>query len=126
MMEIPFWAQALTYAFIVFASALVVIVSLERILGRAIPRLRQSRPVRQNRAFAAVLFAMVWVFPWMLLSMLRLQVCSHCTYRYGWENPVWVVESTIMAVGFSGAVGWMVYAVVWIASSSLRLVSRYT
>jgi hypothetical protein len=125
-MDSPFWAQALAYGFIVFASALAVIVSLERVLGRPIPRLRDSHPVRRNRAFSTVLFAMAWVFPWMLIAMLRLQVCSHCTYRYGWQNPVWVVESTIMAMGFSGAVGWIVYAVVWVASSSVRLVSRYT
>ncbi|MDP8980154.1 MAG: hypothetical protein M3O35_06150 [Acidobacteriota bacterium] len=126
MTEMSFWAQALTNAFIVLASACAVIASLERILGRPIPRLRYSRPVRRNRAFAAVLFAMAWVYPWMLIAMLRMQVCSHCTYSRGWQNPAWILESAVMALGFSSVVGWMVYAVVWIASSSLRLVARYT
>jgi hypothetical protein len=46
-------------AFIVLAAAIAVIMSRERTLGRPIPNLPDSLPVRRNRAFTAVLVCMV-------------------------------------------------------------------
>jgi hypothetical protein len=56
---------------------------------------------------------MAWVFSWILCKLWSMPPCSDCTYRHGWEDPVWVMGSTVMALGFSGALGWIVYAVVW-------------
>ena len=108
----------------VLGAVCAIIASLERILGRPIPRLRYSRPVRKNRAFAIVPLVMVMVFSWALFAFLRMQVCDHCTYPYAWQRATAIIGSLVMAFGLSGAVGWIVFAVVLIASLSMRLAAR--
>jgi hypothetical protein len=105
-------------AFIVFAGVLVVIMSLERILGRPIPPLRDSLPVIRNRAFSVVLIAMAASFYVVLSAILARPVCyDGCGYSYA--------ELSILAFSSSAAIGWVVFAVLWIGSVSERIIRDY-
>jgi uncharacterized membrane protein len=112
------------FVFIVFASSCAVIAGLERILGRPIPQLRFSRPVRRNRIFAAVPICMCLVFLSLFIVLLRTRTCSHCERPYGWQTPGWILEAFVLSVGFSGAIGWVIFAVLGIVDYAFHLVSR--
>jgi hypothetical protein len=112
------------YAFIVFGAACAVIASLERILGRPIPRLRYSRPILKNRTFVIVPVVMAAVFLWMLSNVLPMRICSHCTPEYAWQSLPAIMIGAIFAFGLSGIAGWIAFAVILIASFSLRLIAR--
>ena len=117
--------MVLAAAVIGLSSALALVASLQRILGRSIPRLRYSPPVPRNRAYYAVPITMTIGFSCLLLILLRSQVCAHCNYTYAWQNPVYTVQSFILALGFSGVVGWIVFAGILISNSIFRLISRH-
>ena len=112
-------------AVIVLALVCAVVASLQRILGRSIPRFRHSPPVPRNRVYYAVPITMAIGFSWLLLILLRTQVCAHCTYTYAWESPLWFGQSFILALGFSGVLGWIVFAAILITNSIFRLISRH-
>jgi hypothetical protein len=112
-------------AFIVLAAVIAVIMSLERILGQPIPNLRNSLPVRRNRAFCLVLFSMAISFVLVLLKILEQPMCYDCAQDNRWKSPLAIVESSIIAMAFSGALGWIVYAALWVTSQGWRMLSRY-
>ena len=112
-------------AFIVLATVVAVIMSLERMLGRPIPKLRNSLPVRRNRAFALVLVSMIASFALALPRLLEMPICDHCKEPYAWQSPLAIVEFSIIALAFSGAVRWIVYTALWVTSQGWRLISRY-
>ena len=58
-------------AFIVLAAVIAVTMSLERTLGRPIPNLPESLPVRRNRAYIGVLICMAAGFYVTLLGFSR-------------------------------------------------------
>jgi hypothetical protein len=101
----------LIFGFMTFASACAVMASLERLLGRPIPRFARSRAVRQNRAFAAVLIAMVMAFSLLLNSLLHVVVCSHCSKPYAWQYSTWIFFDAVVAFCFNVGVGWIVFAI---------------
>jgi hypothetical protein len=68
---IPFYAT-----FFSLAAILAVIASLERILGRSIPRLRNSRTISKSRLFWAVPILMAAVLAWVGTQMLTGLACS--------------------------------------------------
>jgi hypothetical protein len=117
MRDTVIWPVVLVYAFIALASACAVIAALERILGRPIPRLRHSRAVRRNRAFAAVPAVMIVVLSWLLYLILREPVCSGCT-------PGSMIRLAIEGFGLWGAVGWVVFAVMLMGTWIFRFASR--
>ena len=96
-------------AFLIFASALALVASMERILGRPIPNLRYSRPVHRNRAFLGVPVAMAVVVIFMFSSP-----CNDCG----------VIGGSITAFVFSGTAGWIVFAALLIIASGCRSVGR--
>lgn len=104
MHDTSLWGMALVCGLIVLGSLCAVIASLERILGRPIPRFRYSRPVRKNRVFVAVPVSMAVVFS-VILSLMLPARCYHCS------DAQWIMQSSGVAIGFSGIVGWLVFAV---------------
>jgi hypothetical protein len=118
------------YAFIVLAAAIAVIMSLERVLGRPIPKLHSSLPVRRNRAFAMVLICMAASLA-LPISMMFDKVTfdkvipSDCEYPCGWQTPLAILDFCIMALAFSGAIGWIVFAALWVTSKGWRLIALY-
>jgi hypothetical protein len=119
MLKVP------VFAFIVLAATLAIIMSLERILGRPIPNLRGSCPVRRNRAFAFVLVCMAASLCLVLPLILQVSVCSDCDYPFAWHHPLVIAEFSIMALAFSGVIGWIVFAALSIVSASSRIIRHY-
>ncbi len=111
-------------AIVLVASVCVVTMSLERILGRPIPNLQGSQPIRMNRAFTAVPVMMVVVFSWTLRGILYKDICSDCAYPYAWQRPVRLMEDSFVALAFSSAAGWIIFAGLLTVSSGLRLIWR--
>jgi len=109
--------------FIVLAAALATIMSLERTLGRPIPQLRDSLPVPRNRAFAAVIVCMVVSF-FLTLRVISEKV-AFWTNAHAWQDLIELAEYSILALAFSGAIGWIVFAALSIASASWRIICRY-
>jgi hypothetical protein len=118
--SIPFWV----YGFIAFAATLAVIASLERTLGRPLPRLRYSRMVPKNRVFWAVPVLMAAVIVWLLPKFFAMPACSHCLKPYVWQHPYQAVGFSMFVLGFSGAVGWIVYYLLMLSVSVVRLFFR--
>jgi hypothetical protein len=112
------------FVFIIVASSCAVIAGLERILGRPIPQLRFSPRVRRNRIFAAVLICMSVVFLLLFVGLLRSRICSHCDRPFGWQSPGWTLEALVLAFGFSGATGWIIFGVLCIVDYVFHLVTR--
>jgi len=118
------------YIFIVFAAAIAVIMSLERVLGRPIPKLQNSLTVRRNRAFAIVPISMAASFA-VALSMMFDRVTfdklmpSDCAYPCVWLTPLAILRISLMVLAFSGAIGWLFFAALWVTSKGWRLVARY-
>ena len=112
-------------AFIMLAAIIAITMSLERMLGRPIPKLRDSLPARRNRAFTAVLVSMAAGFTLALSVLLRMPICDHCKQQYAWESPAAIAEFSLIALAYSGAIGWIVFAALWLTSESWRLISRY-
>ena len=111
--------------FIFLAATVAITLSLERTLGRPIPRLPNSLPVKRNRAFAGVLICMAVFFFLALRTMLQMTLCSDCERPYAWQSPGAVLVDSIMALAFSSAIGWIVFATLWIISSSWRFLARF-
>jgi hypothetical protein len=116
---IPFYA-----VFFALAAVLAIIASLERILGRPIPRLRHSRAVSKNRTFWAVPILMVAVTTRLWFRDLTMIACSHCSPPYVWQHPRLAALSLMVTLGFSGAVGWIVYFLLLICALVARLFFR--
>jgi hypothetical protein len=112
--------------FFALAAILAMIASLERILGRPIPRLRNSRPVPKNRAFWAVPILMAAVIAWFWPRVVTMIVCSHCSQPHLWQQTHWVAWSSMFVFGFSGAVGWIVYFLLLLCALVVRLILRLT
>jgi len=110
---------------IVLATVLEIVISLERALGRPIPRLRDSLPVERNRGYFVVLVVMVASFYVVLSAFLARPICyDGCGYSYAWENPLKLLEVSIMALAFSGGAGWVFFALLSAASASGRIIRR--
>jgi hypothetical protein len=120
----PFWAVALMYGFFTFAATLAVIASLERTLGRPLPRLRYSRMVPKNRVFWTVPVLMAAAITWLLPKVFAMPACSHCSKPYVWQHPNLAGGSSIFVLAFSGAVGWIVYYLLLLSVSVIRLFFR--
>ena len=113
---IPFYAT-----FFTLAAILAVIASLERILGRPIPRLRDSRSVTKNRAFWAVPILMAAVSAWLWSKVVTMTACSHCSQTHRAARSVMLV-----VLGFGGAVGWIVYYLLLLGTVIARLILKST
>ncbi len=116
-------------AFIVLAAAVAVIMSLERILGRPIPKLQTSLPVRRNRAFAIVPISMTASLALLIYRMsdkvtLDKATPSDCD-NCAWQTLLGMFSFFLLALALSGAIGWIVYAALWVTSQGWRLISRY-
>jgi hypothetical protein len=118
---IPIYAR-----FFSLAAILAVIASLERILGRSIPRLRNSRTISKSRLFWAVPILMAAVLAWVGTQVLTGIACSHCSPSYVWQHPQRAALSLMVALGFSGAAGWFVYFLLLLCTFAARLLSRPT
>jgi len=117
------------FAFIVLAAAIAVIMSLERVLGRPIPKLRDSLPVRRNRAFAIVPISMTASLA-LLISQMFDKVtidkatpsdCADCA----WQTLLGMFGFFLLALALSGAIGWIVYAALWATNKGWRLIARH-
>jgi hypothetical protein len=123
---LEFVIMAPVSAIIVVAAVLAIIISLERTLGRPIPILRNSLPVKRNRGYFVVLVAMGASFYVVLSAFLTRPICyDGCGYSYAWENPLKLLEVSIMALAFSGGTGWVVFALLSAASASGQIMRRY-
>jgi hypothetical protein len=102
--------------FLFFASICAVIASLERILGRPIPKLRHSRAIRRNRLFWMVPISMAAVIGWIL----------HKTFAMpsAWQNLGYATSISMFLIAVAGAVGWIVYFVLLAANALIRLFSH--
>ena len=120
----PFWAVALMYGFFTFAATLAVLASLERTLGRPLPRLRYSRMVPKSRVFWTVPVLMTAVIIWLLAKPFAMPACSHCSKPYVWQQPYLALGSPMFVLGLSGAVGWIVYYLLLLSVSVIRLFFR--
>jgi hypothetical protein len=116
---IPFCA-----AFFALAATLAMVASLERILGRPIPQLRNSRPVSKNRLFWAVPILMVVVIAWLWPRVVTRIVCSHCFQPHLWQQTHGIAFGSMLLLGFSGAVGWIAYYLLLFGTLMARLISR--
>ena len=110
-------------AITVLSASVAAVMSIERTLGRPIPKLPDTLPVKRNRAFGVVLICMAVGFL-ALGGMLQMTVCSDCERPYAWQSPVTVLVFSIIALAFSSVIGWILFAALWVASSSWRFVSR--
>ena len=82
-------------------AVLAIVISLERTLGRPIPKLRGSPPIKHNhRSYFVVLVAMAESSFYVVLSaILARPVCyDGCGYSYASENPLKFVEASIIAL----------------------------
>jgi hypothetical protein len=113
-------------AFVILAAVIAVIMSLERTLGRPIPKLRESLPVRRNRGYIGVLICMALSFYIALAGILQKPWCyDGCPSPYSWSNVVAILEFSIIALAVSASIGWIVFATLSITSASWRIISRY-
>lgn len=114
------------YAFIVLAAAIAVIMSLERVLGRPIPKLQNSPMVRRNRAFTVVPISMVTSFAFAFFTIFDLNIMtSSDTDPSAWQTPLAILYISILALAFSGAIGWIIFATLWVTSKGWRLGPLY-
>src|SRR5436309_1166469 len=118
------WPPLPIGALLLFASMCAVVASLERILGRPIPKLRHSRAIRRNRLFWMVPISMATVIVWILPRTFAMNVCSHCSKPYAWQHLDSATWISILLTAFGGAVGWIVYFVLLAANVLIRLFSR--
>ena len=73
--------------FILLAAVIAVTMSLERTLGRPIPNLPDSLPVRRNRAYIGVLIFMAIGFYIALAGILQKPWCyDGCPSPYSWAT----------------------------------------
>jgi len=88
-----------TSAFIVLAAVIAVTMSLERTLGRPIPNLPESLPVRRNRTYIGVLICMVIGFYVTLAGILQEPWCyDGCPSPYSWSNIItWSFAQNMLA-----------------------------
>ena len=113
-------------AFFALAAMLAVIASLEKILGRPIPRLRHSRPVSKNRVFWAVPAMMAAVIVWLWPRLAMMIACSHCIQPHLWQQTDGIVEISIFVLGLSAAAGWIVYYLLLLCTLVARLFAGLT
>jgi len=117
------------YVFIVLAAAIAVIMSLERVLGRPIPKLRDSLPVRRNRAFAFVPIFMAASFAMAIFVMFDKATFDKITPSdsnpSAWQTPLAILYISVLALAFSGAIGWIIFAALWVMNRSWHLIARY-
>ena len=111
MLVIAFFAT-----FFAVASILAIVASMERILGRPIPRLRYSRSVTKNRVFWAVPLLMAAAIVWFWTKVAAMPACSHCS-----QPQVWHWSLMLEVMGFGGAVGWIVYYLLLLCALVARL-----
>jgi hypothetical protein len=111
-------------AFFALAATMAIIASLERILGRPVPRLRYSRAVSKNRLFWAVPVLMGAIVVWLLPRALSMASCSHCSEPYVWKHSQGVASVSMLVFGVSGAAGWIVYYSLLLSVSITRLFLR--
>lgn len=116
------------YAFIALAATIAVIMSLERVLGRPIPKLRNSLPVPRNRAFAFVPIFMAASFALVILMMFDKVTLDKITPSdsdsSAWQTPLAILYISVVALAFSGAIGWIIFAALWVANKGWRLIAR--
>ena len=70
---VPAWPGT---AIALCGTLLVVLASLERILGRPIPRLRYSKPVPRQRVFFIVPMFMIVALISALVVLLPMRICN--------------------------------------------------
>jgi hypothetical protein len=113
-------------AFFALAATMAITASLERILGRPVPRLRYSRAVSKNRLFWAVPVLMAAIVVWLLPRALSMASCSRCSEFYVWKRLQGVASVSMLVFGVSGAAGWIVYYSLLLSVSITRLFLRST
>jgi hypothetical protein len=112
-------------AFIFLAVTLAFIISLERTLGRPIPKLRDSLPVPRNRSFAAVPVCMAVSFFLIVRAISQSEKLAVWTHEHTWQNIIAMLALSLIALAASGVIGWIVFAALWVTSSSWRFIFRY-
>ena len=123
---ILFAIMAPVSAFIVLAAALAIIISLERALGRPIPKLRDSLPVERNRSYFAVIVCTVVSFVLVMCFMSQSdKVGMWKDTRRLWQNLSAVLQCSILVLALSGTIGWVVFALISAVSASGRIIRRY-
>src|ERR1039457_1084836 len=93
---ILFVIMAPVSAFIVLAAVLAIVISLERTLGRPIPKLRESRPLQRKRGYSAVVVCMVASFSLVIYAMSQSEKVGMWTHAIDWENMVALLECSIL------------------------------
>ena len=105
----PAWASLVCTAVAIGGTILVVLASLERFMGRPIPRLKYSRPVRQQRVFFFVPMFMIVVLIGSLAMLLPMRVCSHCPAPYAYQQFGVINVFLVSSRGIAGGVGFLVF-----------------
>jgi hypothetical protein len=105
---------------VIGGTLLVAMASLERTWGRPIPRLKYSKPLRRQRFFCIVPVLMVVVWIGMMGLLLQTRTCSHCPAPYVRQNPVQIVEASVVATAFAGGSGFALFVIVWLFYAAWR------
>ena len=108
----PRGGQLAVAAFVALAAGLAVLASLERVLGRPIPRFAHSRAVGKNRLFLLAPAGMILAFTAVLIGLSRLLRCSHCADPYGPATIDEAVQMFIVSTAAGGVAGWVIYAAI--------------
>jgi len=108
-------------AITVLSASVAAVMSIERTLGRPIPQLRNSSSVRRNRTFALVLICMTLTFFWFLGEIWDSKVGPMA--QEGTLRKVFAIWADLtFSLAFSTALGWFVFAGIWISSASWRTI----
>jgi hypothetical protein len=120
---IPTWMNFACAAVAFGGTLLVVLASMERILGRPIPSLKYSKPVPKQRVFIVVPIFMIVALIGAILILQPMQttrMCSHCSSPSFYQQVLMVVAFLVFAAGTAGGVGFLVFLIVWIGNSAYR------
>jgi hypothetical protein len=122
---ILFAIMAPVSAFIVLAGVLAIVISLERTLGRSIPKLHDGPPVERNRGYSAVIVCMLVSFLLVMYAMSPSEKVGMWTHAHLQQDLVALLQCSILVLVLSGAIGWVVFAMISTASATRRIIRQY-
>lgn len=113
---VPTWASFACAAVAFGGTLLVVLASLERILGRPIPRFKYSKPVPKQRVFIVVPTFMIVALIGALIVLLPMRMCSQRPAPSAYQQFLMVIAFLVFAAGIAGSSGFVVFLIVWIGN----------
>jgi len=118
------WSVVLYGLVLVGGTILVALAGLERTLGVPIPRLKYSKPVRKERVYVLVPAVILLLLMSMPVWLLSSWSPSHKPGSHISIDPGFAIELCIVATGFAGAVGFVLFIMIWIGSALWRTSCR--